>query len=135
MTLLEELKAKKGNKSLLHELEEKKEKSLSGGEVLKQAVSNIPSSAAQLASDITMPFRHPVQTAQSLTSLGKGIYQLATPGEQPDEATAKAVGQFFQRHCCGAGGGRQFGLVQTTKQSLRQWAVQRGTCPIVITLV
>ena len=95
MTLLEELEAKKGNKSLLHELEEKKEKSLSGGEVLKQAVSNIPSSAAQLASDITMPFRHPVQTAQSLASLGKGIYQLATPGEQPDEATAKAVGQFF----------------------------------------
>ena len=96
MTLLDDLKKEKSqnkNSNLLEEL--KKEKSLSGGEVLKQAVSNIPSSAAQLASDITMPFRHPVQTAQSLASLGKGIYQLATPGEQPDEATAKAVGQFF----------------------------------------
>jgi hypothetical protein len=95
MSLLEELEAKKGKKSLLQELEEKKTQSLSGSEVLTQAVQNLPSSAAQLVSDVTMPIRHPIQTAQSLASLGKGIYQLATPGEQPDEATAKAVGQFF----------------------------------------
>jgi len=95
MSLLEELEAKKGKKSLLQELEEKKTESLSGSEVLTQAVQNLPSSAVQLASDITMPIRHPIQTVQSLASLGKGIYQLATPGEQPDEATAKAVGQFF----------------------------------------
>mgnify|MGYP000327140590 FL=1 len=73
----------------------KQEESLTGGEVLTQAVKNIPSSAAQLVSDVTMPIRHPIQTAQSLASLGRGIYQLMTPGEQPDEATAKAVGKFF----------------------------------------
>ena len=95
MSLLEELEAKKGKKSLLQELEEKKTESLSGSEVLTQAVQNLPSSAVQLASDITMPIRHPIQTVQSLASLGRGVYQLATPGEQPDEATAKAVGQFF----------------------------------------
>ena len=95
MSLLEELEAKKGKKNLLQELEEKKTESLSGSEVLSQAVQNLPSSAAQLVSDITMPIRHPIQTVQSLASLGRGVYQLATPGEQPDEATAKAVGQFF----------------------------------------
>tara|TARA_B100001250_G_scaffold113598_1_gene96023 strand:- start:213 stop:1754 length:1542 start_codon:yes stop_codon:yes gene_type:complete len=95
MSLLEELEAKKGKKNLLQELEEKKTQSLSGSEVLTQAVQNLPSSAVQLASDITMPIRHPIQTVQSLASLGRGVYQLATPGEQPDEATAKAVGQFF----------------------------------------
>ena len=69
--------------------------SLSGGDVLKSAFVNLPGSAAQLVSDVTMPIRHPIQTAQSLASLGRGIYQLTTEGEQPDEATAKAVGQFF----------------------------------------
>jgi|TARA_R110000824_G_scaffold401648_1_gene613386 hypothetical protein len=69
--------------------------SLSGGDVLKSAIINLPGSAGQLISDVTMPIRHPIQTAQSLASLGRGIYQLTTEGEQPDEATAKAVGQFF----------------------------------------
>jgi len=87
MSLLEELENKNGSSE--------EEASLSGGQVLSQAISNIPSSAAQLVSDVTMPFRHPIQTAQSLASLGRGIYQLATPGEQADEASAKAVGKFF----------------------------------------
>ena len=69
--------------------------SMSTGDVLTTALTNIPSSAAQLVADITMPIRHPIETATSLISLGKGIYQLTTPGEQPDEQTAKAVGEFF----------------------------------------
>ena len=88
MSLLEKLQKEK-------ERQLQEEESLTGGEVLTQAVKNIPSSAAQLVSDVTMPIRHPIQTAQSLASLGRGIYQLTTPGEQPDEATAKAVGKFF----------------------------------------
>ena len=88
MSLLEKLEEKKKQKNL-------QEESLTGRQVLTQAVKNIPSSGAQLISDVTMPIRHPIQTAQSLAALGRGIYQLNTPGEQPDEATAKAVGKFF----------------------------------------
>ena len=98
MSLLEELKKEKSQNNgsnLLNELKQERQKSLSGFEVLTQAVQNLPSSAAQLVSDVTMPIRHPIQTVQSLASLGRGVFQLATPGEQPDEATAKAVGQFF----------------------------------------
>ena len=38
---------------------------------------------------------HPVQTAKSLYELGSGIVQLAIPGEQGNEDTARAVGQHF----------------------------------------
>ena len=89
MSLLERLEGKKKENGA------QEDESLTGGEVLTQAIQNIPSSAGQLVSDITMPIRHPIITAQSLASLGRGIYQLTTPGEQPDEATAKAVGKFF----------------------------------------
>ena len=73
--------------SLLERLEEKQkqaqeeEDSLSAGEVLTSAVANIPSSAVQLAKDVTYPIRHPIQTAQSLASLGKGVVKLIIPGE------------------------------------------------------
>jgi len=92
--------------SLLERLEEKQkqakveeEESLTGGEVLTEAVKNLPSSAVQLAKDVTYPIRHPIETAQSLTSLGKGIVKLIAPGEpttyDEDEEAAKAVGKFF----------------------------------------
>lgn len=52
-------------------------------------------SAIQYGKDIVQPFLNPIQTAKDLGTLGKGIYQLATPGEQPEEKVAKAVGQYF----------------------------------------
>ena len=64
-------------------------------EMFSQAISNVPSSTVNLVEDTMQPFLHPIDTANSLLSLGKGLYQLTTPGEQPDEATAKAVGQYF----------------------------------------
>jgi len=92
--------------SLLEELEaiqkptqEQEKESLTGGEVLTEAVKNLPSSAAKLVTDVTYPIRHPIETAQSLTSLGKGIVKLIIPGEpttyDEDEEAAKAVGKFF----------------------------------------
>jgi hypothetical protein len=63
--------------------------------VLSQSVRSLPLSTLQLGKDTITPFLHPIQTANSLLSLGKGIIQLSTPGEQPDEATARAVGEFF----------------------------------------
>lgn len=88
--LLDEVDAQERKKLSQEELD-----SMSTGDVLTTALTNIPSSGAQLIADITMPIRHPIETATSLISLGKGIYQLTTPGEQPDEQTAKAVGEFF----------------------------------------
>ena len=64
-------------------------------EMFSQAISNVPSSTVNLVEDTVQPFLHPIDTANSLVSLGKGLYQLTTPGEQPDEASAKAVGQYF----------------------------------------
>ena len=69
--------------------------SMSIAEMLSSASSNFGSSARQFAADTAQPFLHPIETADSLLSLGKGIVQLAIPGEQEDEKTAKAVGAFF----------------------------------------
>ncbi len=62
---------------------------------LKQAISNIPSSTLQLGKDIIQPIIAPVEFLKSTYSLGKGVVELAIPGEQPDEKTAKAVGEYL----------------------------------------
>ena len=92
MSLLERLEAKQ-------KVAQEEEESLSGGEVLTEAVKNLPSSAAKLVTDVTYPIRHPIETAQSLASLGRGVVKLIAPGEpttyDEDEEAAKAVGKFF----------------------------------------
>ena len=60
-----------------------------------EMIGNIPKSGAQFIEDVAQPFLHPIDTAKSLVELGNGIIQLAIPGEQKDEAKARAVGQFF----------------------------------------
>jgi|11BtaG_2_1085332.scaffolds.fasta_scaffold04893_4 hypothetical protein len=56
---------------------------------------NIPSSTAKFVRDTIEPILSPIDTAKSVIELGKGIYNLSTPGEQPSEATARAVGKYF----------------------------------------
>ncbi len=68
---------------------------LSWSEVFSSALRNTPRSASQFAEDTITPFLEPGETLDSLASLGKGLIQLAIPGEQADEKTAKAVGQFY----------------------------------------
>jgi len=63
--------------------------------ILKQAIQNLPGSTLQLGKDIVTPLLQPITTAKSVYALGKGIIQLAIPGEQKDEKTARAVGQYF----------------------------------------
>lgn len=70
-------------------------RSLTWGDAVSQAFQNIPSSAVQFGKDIVRPVTHPVETVENLYALGKGIVQLAIPGEQPSEKVARAVGQFF----------------------------------------
>ena len=68
---------------------------LSAGDVATQALVNFPSSLAQMGEDVIKPFLEPVITAKSLFELGKGVVQLAIPGEQGSEETARRVGEFF----------------------------------------
>tara|TARA_R110002012_G_scaffold182507_1_gene348861 strand:- start:50 stop:1582 length:1533 start_codon:yes stop_codon:yes gene_type:complete len=63
--------------------------------VLSQAVMNTPQSALQFGKDLITPILNPIETAKSLKDLGVGVYQLFTPGKQPNEELAKAVGQYF----------------------------------------
>lgn len=57
---------------------------------------NIPESAVRFGRDMAQPFLHPVDTAKSLASLGKGAIELLIPGEQADEETAMAFGKFLK---------------------------------------
>lgn len=60
-----------------------------------QALTNIPSSAQQLGSDIIQPFIHPVKTAKSIKELGSSVVNLFRAGDQGNEQLAKEVGNFF----------------------------------------
>ena len=68
---------------------------LSVGDVASQAASNFIPSTLQYGKDVITPLLDPIGTAQSLGQLGLGIIQLAIPGEQANEGTAKAVGAYF----------------------------------------
>lgn len=68
---------------------------MSYGQVFVSALQNTPRSAAQFVEDTFAPVLSPGETVSSLVSLGKGLIQLAVPGEQADEKTARAVGQFY----------------------------------------
>lgn len=63
--------------------------------VLSQALRNTPQSALQFGKDLVTPILSPIETAKSLKDLGIGVYQLFTPGVQPNEELAKAVGKYF----------------------------------------
>lgn len=105
MSLLEDLKK-------IDEIEEvivtapKKEKP-----IIQQAVQNLPRSTYQLGADIVNTIINPVTSAKSILSLGKGIIQLAIPGEQKDEKTARALGQYFAN---------RYGGLENIKQTFAQ---------------
>lgn len=72
---------------------EKANKKITGG--VGDAASVITGSTIQLAKDYAQPFLHPIETAKTFYSLGKGIYSLVTGGDSPDEETAKAIGKYY----------------------------------------
>jgi len=72
-----------------------RESELSYSQMLSLAAANTPRSAAQFVEDTVAPVLNPVETANSILKLGKGLVQLAIPGEQQDEKTAVAVGEYF----------------------------------------
>ena len=58
---------------------------LSGGEVLSQAIKNVPSSALQFGKDIITPILNPITTAKSVGSLASSVINIMRPGEQGNE--------------------------------------------------
>ena len=80
-------------------------------------VKNIPLSAYKFAEDTITPLLSPIETAKNLFELGKGVYNLYTPGEQPSEETARAVGKFFYDRY----GGKDFNEVkQKTANTIKE---------------
>ena len=71
------------------------ESPLSYGQMFSMALANTPKSASQFVEDTFAPVLSPLETVDSIYTLGKGLVQLAIPGEQADEETAKAVGTYF----------------------------------------
>ena len=66
------------------------------GDVASQALSNFVPSAKQFGKDMVDPFMHPIDTAQNMYGLGKGVVQKLIPGEQANEASADAVGKYLK---------------------------------------
>lgn len=70
---------------------------MSWGQVAKSAVSNIPSSAGQMVSDIASAVAHPIDTAENLGAVGKGVLQKVGLWSGDDSVKyADAVGKFFK---------------------------------------
>ena len=78
-----------------HEGNVAKGNTLSAYDVVAQGIQNIPKSAVKYAEDLITPITDPVGTAKGLYSFTSGLVQLAIPGEQADEKTVKAVGDYF----------------------------------------
>lgn len=70
---------------------------LSAADVAQGAFKNFAGSAMQFGSDIYTAFSQPVKTAKTVYDLGKGVVQLAIPGEQGGEEIARQVGRFFKQ--------------------------------------
>ncbi len=67
-----------------------------GYRILGAAAFNTPASAFQFVKDTTAIIRHPIQTAKGIKGLSFGLVGLLLPGEQKDEATARAMGGFLK---------------------------------------
>jgi len=85
------------------------EKPLSGedmsvADVATQAVKNLPSSAYKFGENLVTPFIHPVQTAESLGQIGKGLYSKAAGAfvdqdqakKAQDESAVDAIGKMYK---------------------------------------
>jgi hypothetical protein len=63
--------------------------------ILSQAVRNLPGSTLKLGKDLIDVIIHPVTSAKSILEFGRGVINLAIPGEDESEEVARAVGRYF----------------------------------------
>jgi hypothetical protein len=83
--------------------------SLTGGEVARQAITNIPASAKRFGQDIISVITDPVNTAKGVASLGLGIAQKLIPGKQEKEVFADAFGDFVKE---------RYGSIENLKKTI-----------------
>lgn len=57
---------------------------------------NVLKSGGRMAEDLFNAVTSPIQTGKGILKLAKGAVELAIPGEQGDEDSARAVGQFYK---------------------------------------
>ncbi len=82
----------------------------SWGASAKEAITNIPSSAVNFGKDMIQPILHPVDTAESLYGVGKGLLQKAGAVSGDDSVKyADALGQFFKD---------RYGSIEAAKHTL-----------------
>jgi hypothetical protein len=70
-------------------------------EVASKGIQNVPSSAVEFGKSIVQPFLQPVETAQTIGQLGKGLYSkgrglLGYERDLESERVADVMGQFFK---------------------------------------
>jgi predicted RNA-binding protein YlxR (DUF448 family) len=66
------------------------------GQVGKEAVGNIPSSAMEFGRNIVQPILHPIDTAKAVGNLAVGAVEKAIPGEQGKEQYADQFADFIK---------------------------------------
>lgn len=71
---------------------------------------NVIPSAGRVLGDFYQVLRHPVQTAGAVWTLGRGLVELAIPGEQGNEELARQVGEYFMD---------KYGSMEAVQQSFR----------------
>lgn len=77
------------------------------GDVAKQTIP----SAGRVLGDFYQVLRHPIRTVGAVWTLGRGLVELALPGEQPNEEMAREVGRYFMD---------KYGSVEAIQQSFRE---------------
>src|SRR5260370_41120300 len=69
---------------------------MTAGAVVKGAITSAPESALRFGQDIVQPFIHPVETAENIGNIGKGVLQkLGIVSGTDSEKYADAVGKFL----------------------------------------
>jgi len=75
-----------------------------------EAVGNVPASAGQFVKNMAQPFIHPVETAENLASIAKGVAQKTGLVSGTDaEKYADALGEFFMQ---------RYGSLEAVKRTL-----------------
>ena len=77
------------------DIPESAQERVTGGNLLMEAIGNVPSSAIKFGKDMLAPIFSPIQTAKDITAVGSSVVSLLKPGEQGNEELARQVGQFY----------------------------------------
>ena len=72
--------------------------------------NNAPDDALNAMSDFIAPFLSPIETAETIGDLGKGLYSLMTGGDAPEEELAIAIGDYYAE---------RYGSAEAVKNSFR----------------